>query len=216
MSRTKAALNGRRAKNSFSNKLWILQSSGIRPRLCVSAGWLFVARDIYFWITKVQAALIYTQAHSLSEARVSGLQIFAGSCDLWRQFHSRSVTESRCGPDLGRMSLITELITHKLRIPALLFYCLLRVMLHVILILSRKTIKEMCIFPFIHPTRHSNDCIAALTSKSDNWREEEWLIRANITNLQLLWGQLIITHNAALMQCEQLCRALTPSDTRAQ
>ena len=48
--------------------------------------------------------------------------------DLWRG--------ADAAPDLGRMSLITELITHKLRTPALLFYCLLRVMLHVIMIVS--------------------------------------------------------------------------------
>ena len=156
MSRTKAALNGHREKNSFRNKKWVLQSLGIRPRLCVSAAWMFVACDIYLWITKVQAALIYTRA--------TFIEIFASQ--LWfietiRDW--RSVTESRCGSDLGRMSLITELITHKLRITALLFivyseWCF-------ILIVSCKTIKEMwCIFPFIHPTRHSNNCIVALTT----------------------------------------------------
>ena len=63
MSRTKAALNGHREKNSsFRNKKWVLQSLGIRPRLCVSPAWMFVARDIYLGITKVQAALIYTRA----------------------------------------------------------------------------------------------------------------------------------------------------------
>ena len=148
MSRTKAALNGHRAaKNSATNsESSKADASGRVPVSLCNAPCLSVCLLLVTSISGQQRSTppwFTPWLHSLSEARERecGLEIFAPSCDLWRQLHSRYLWRRADAPDLGRMSLITELMEHKNSSPdSWVLPCSLlsfqRVLLHVLLIFS--------------------------------------------------------------------------------